>query len=121
MTDSGTPPAQSTLCEHHPQHDEDCGYTEGTAGTPCTYEHTEDCYTFVTDCVHEHTAECYPAESVSENTATVKPDEATNKNVTWSSDNTGVATVDTNGQVTAVGAGSTIIKAPRTANPPPAP
>ena len=68
--DSGTPPVQSALCEHHPQHDESCGYTEGTAEIPCSHEHTEDCYTLVTECVHEHTAECYPAESVSENTAT---------------------------------------------------
>lgn len=68
--DSGPPSAQSALCEHHPQHDESCGYTEGTEGSPCSHEHTEDCYTLVTECVHEHTAECYPAESVSENTAT---------------------------------------------------
>ena len=72
--DSGPPPAQSALCEHHPQHDESCGYTEGTEGSPCTHEHDEDCYTLVTECVHEHTTECYPAESVSENTAT--PSEA---------------------------------------------
>ena len=57
--DSGPPPAQSALCEHHPQHDESCGYTEGTAEIPCSHEHTEDCYTLVTECVHEHTAECY--------------------------------------------------------------
>ena len=68
--DSGTPPVQSALCEHHPQHDESCGYTEGTEGSPCSHEHTEDCYTLVTSCVHEHGPECYPAESVSENTAT---------------------------------------------------
>ena len=75
--DSGTPPVQSALCEHHPQHDESCGYTEGTAEIPCSHEHTEDCYTLVTECVHEHTAECYPAESVSENTATPsEPEEA---------------------------------------------
>lgn len=75
--DSGTPPVQSALCEHHPQHDESCGYTEGTAEIPCTHEHTEYCYTLVTECVHEHTAECYPAESVSENTATPsEPEEA---------------------------------------------
>ena len=75
--DSGTPPVQSALCEHHPQHDESCGYTEGTEGSPCSHEHTEDCYTLVTECVHEHTAECYPAESVSENTATPsEPEEA---------------------------------------------
>ena len=75
--DSGTPPVQSALCEHHPQHDESCGYTERTAEIPCSHEHTEDCYTLVTECVHEHTAECYPAESVSENTATPsEPEEA---------------------------------------------
>ncbi len=71
---SGASQAGSALCEHHPQHDESCGYTEGTEGSPCTHEHDEDCYTLVTKCVHEHTAECYPAESVSENTAT--PSEA---------------------------------------------
>ena len=38
--------------------------------------------------------------------ATVQPEEATNKAVTWTSSNTGVATVDTNGKVTAVGAGT---------------
>ena len=75
--DSGPPPVQSALCEHHPQHDESCGYTEGTAEIPCSHEHTEDCYTLVTSCVHEHGPECYPAESVSENTATPsEPEEA---------------------------------------------
>ena len=44
----------SGLCEHHPEHDADCGYTEGTAGTSCGHEHTEDCYVEVTNCVHEH-------------------------------------------------------------------
>lgn len=47
------------LCEHHPQHDDACGYSEATTETPCTHEHTEDCYTLVTNCVHEHMAECY--------------------------------------------------------------
>ena len=76
-TGSGAPQAGSALCEHHPQHDESCGYTEGTEEVPCTHEHDEDCYTFVTECVHEHTTECYPAESVSENTATPsEPEEA---------------------------------------------
>lgn len=86
-SDSGTPlvpstlvqstQAQSALCEHHPSHDEACGYTEGTEGSPCTHEHDEDCYQLVTECVHEHSPECYPAESVSENTATPsQPEEA---------------------------------------------
>ena len=60
----------SGLCEHHPEHDADCGYTEGTAGTSCGHEHTEDCYVEVTNCVHEHDEDCYPAGSVSGNEAT---------------------------------------------------
>lgn len=42
-------------------------------------------------------------------TATVSPDGATNKTVTWSSDNTSVATVDANGKVTAASAGTATI------------
>lgn len=45
----------SAVCPHH-VHDATCGYSEGT---PCTHEHTDDCYTLVSQCVHEHTAECY--------------------------------------------------------------
>ena len=41
--------------------------------------------------------------------ATVLPSNASNKNVTWSSSNEAVATVDANGKVTAVGAGTAII------------
>ena len=58
------------LCEHHPEHNADCGYTEGTAGTPCVHEHTADCYEEVTNCVHEHDEDCYPEEGVSGNEAT---------------------------------------------------
>lgn len=60
----------SGLCEHHPEHNADCGYTAGTAGTPCVREHTADCYEEVTNCVHEHDEDCYPEESVSGNEAT---------------------------------------------------
>ena len=42
-------------------------------------------------------------------TATVQPDSATNKNVTWSSNKPEVATVDANGIVTAKGAGTATI------------
>lgn len=54
------------------------------------------------------TAELTVGETVTL-TATVAPDNATNKNVTWSSDNTAVATVDENGKVTAVGEGTATI------------
>ncbi|MDR2651370.1 MAG: Ig-like domain-containing protein [Prevotellaceae bacterium] len=43
--------------------------------------------------------------------ATVMPDNATNKKVTWKSDKTDIATVDENGLVTGVAAGTTIITA----------
>ena len=43
--------------------------------------------------------------------ATITPSDATNKKVTWLSDNKAVATVDDNGTVTAVASGTTIITA----------
>lgn len=42
-------------------------------------------------------------------TANVSPSNATNKSIKWSSSNTGVATVNGNGQVTGVGVGTTTI------------
>ena len=47
-------------------------------------------------------------------TATVAPEDATNKSVTWASDNTDVATVDESGLVTAVAAGTATITATAT-------
>lgn len=44
-------------------------------------------------------------------TATVSPDNATNKTVTWSSSNTAIATVDSAGIVTGVAAGTSSIRA----------
>ena len=74
--EAGASAVHTGLCKHHPEHTEDCGYTEGTEGAACEHEHTEDCYTLVKKCVHEHDESCYPVleGSVSENTAT--PSEA---------------------------------------------
>ena len=89
--EAGASAVHTGLCEHHPKHTEDCGYTEGTEGAACKHEHkvnggeadredplgdTEDCYTLVKKCIHEHDESCYPVlkESISENTAT--PSEA---------------------------------------------
>lgn len=62
-------PADDGLCEHHRSHTEDCGYSEGIEGSPCTHEHTEDCYILETNCVHSHDESCYPDETVSDNNA----------------------------------------------------
>lgn len=74
--EAGASAVHTGLCEHHPEHTEDCGYTEGTEGAACEHEHTENCYTLVKKCVHEHDESCYPVleGSVPENTAT--PSEA---------------------------------------------
>lgn len=74
--EAGVSAVHTGLCKHHPEHTEDCGYTEGTEGAACEHEHTEDCYTLVKKCVHEHDESCYPVleGSASENTAT--PSEA---------------------------------------------
>ena len=74
--EAGVSAVHTGLCKHHPEHTEDCGYTEGTEGAACEHEHTEDCYTLVEKCIHKHDESCYPVleGSVSENTAT--PSEA---------------------------------------------
>ena len=60
--------------------------------------------------LNKNTLELYTGGS--ENlTATVAPDNATNKTVTWSSSDNTVATVDNNGNVTAVKAGTATITA----------
>ena len=85
--EAGASAVHTGLCKHHPEHTEDCGYTEGTEGAACEHEHTEDCYTLVEKCIHKHDESCYPVleGSVSENTATsseaeeVQPTECTHE------------------------------------------
>ena len=78
----GTGTRAGGLCEHHPEHIADCGYSEGA---PCTHGHTEDCYREVRRCVHEHTAECYPEtddvddETTPANTKAASPTECTHR------------------------------------------
>ena len=76
--DSGAAIGTGGLCAHHTEHDEACGYVEGIAESPCTHEHSGDCYTEVTSCTHEHTSDCYPASdsSISEDGTTSSEDES---------------------------------------------
>ncbi len=125
---SGDPsgePSEGSSGETTPEKKLICGKTE-TEGK--RHEHTSDCY-------HAHTDDCYdwhctpdvisvtgvtvapnalnlPAGGSATLEATVAPEDAANKTVTWSSDNTSVATVS-NGTVTvaanaAAGATATI-------------
>lgn len=63
--DSGAAIGTGGLCAHHTEHNDTCGYVEGIAESPCTHEHSEDCYTKVTSCTHEHSSDCYPASDSS--------------------------------------------------------
>lgn len=76
--DSGAAIGTGGLCAHHTEHDDTCGYVEGSAESPCTHEHSEDCYTKVTSCTHEHTSDCYPASdsSIPEDGTTSSEDES---------------------------------------------
>lgn len=60
VQDSGIVTSASGLCEHHTQHDESCGYTEGTAEILCSHEHDESCggLTDPEACNHTHDEAC---------------------------------------------------------------
>ena len=58
--------------------------------------------------LNKTSAELVEGESISL-TAKIAPSNATNKNISWKSDNVGVATVDQNGNVTAIKAGKATI------------
>ena len=56
---------KQTLCEHHPAHDEDCGYTGGSQGTACGHRHTEGCYKLAEHCIRLRLIPHYPCDPVS--------------------------------------------------------
>ncbi|PID87960.1 MAG: hypothetical protein CSB06_02530 [Bacteroidia bacterium] len=79
---------------------------------------TADCYVYVTDDVVKVSgitvspkAKSISIDEITMLTATVKPDNATNKKVTWSSSNKKVASVDQNGNVKGLSSGTAIITA----------
>ncbi len=47
------------LCGHHAAHTAEC-----LAGTPCSHEHTQDCYQMAANCLHVHTDSCYSGNGV---------------------------------------------------------
>ena len=70
--------ADPSLCKHHPEHTEDCGYIAPTEGHDCGHRHTAECYTLgvlpdadggdyyeigadtenLLDCQHSHDSAC---------------------------------------------------------------
>lgn len=90
------------------------GLTEGSATISVTTEEggfTASCLVSVTD-YHAESVTITPSGEQSlkkgetlQLTAAILPDNAINKNVTWASSNTAVATVDAAGKVTAIGGG----------------
>ena len=64
------------LCPHHTTHTDQCGYAPASPGSPCTHEHTEDCYQTVTNCVHAHDGTCGYVEAVEGHGCDCVPDAA---------------------------------------------
>lgn len=79
----------------------------------CTVKVEKIAVTWVTLNKDEVTLTVWDEETL---TATIAPKDATYKGVTWSSSNTDVATVDEDGKITAVAAGSATITAKSTDN-----
>lgn len=59
LVPAGALAAETGACEHHIQHDANCGYSEAVPESPCTHVHTQECYSSATQCVHAHTEQCY--------------------------------------------------------------
>ncbi len=80
-------------------------------GVPTSWTAQTDGATAVTSVALDKTTLALTVGGEGQLTATVAPDNATDKTVTWSSDKTSVATVDGSGLVTAVAAGEATITA----------
>jgi len=80
-------------------------------GVPTSWTAQMDGATAVTSVALDKTTLALTVGGEGQLTATVAPDNATDKTVTWSSDKTSVATVDATGNVTAVAAGEATITA----------
>ena len=110
--------------------DEDCPDREGSVRGETAHVYDNDTDTICNVCgyVRTVTTESVPVESITLNktstsisvgnseklTATVKPENATNKTLNWASSDTSVATVAADGTVTAVKAGAATITATAT-------
>lgn len=57
------------MCEHHPFHTAECGYVEAAPETPCTHEHTEECWDEEVYCVHENLEQADSGEESAEDTS----------------------------------------------------
>ena len=85
--------------------------TDGNFQDTCTVTVTEPPTVSVTSVTLDQTSLTLDVGGSDTLTATVEPDNATNKAVTWSTSDKNVATVDQNGNVKAVGAGKATITA----------
>ena len=69
IQDGGQATEADGLGGDHAEDGPDIGHAEGDSGTPCTHEHTGDCYTSVTKCVHVHDETCRPKNGEAEEKA----------------------------------------------------
>ena len=81
-------------------------WTSGSSGIPSSWTVHDDDYVTVTGVTVSPASTTVDKGSTTALTATVLPHNANDQQVTWSTSDSSVATVDTNGVVTAVGCGS---------------
>ena len=81
-----------------------------TANLTCNVPVTNVAFNVNNNIVNTTSINIYPGDTY-QPTVVVEPSNATNKNLTWSSSNTGVATVDANGKITGIAPGTATITA----------